>query len=325
MEDDAGEGDYAACGNFCNEAGVVAKVADFVVAAFFDYVVYPRANTAARIGQEMDGAVFFVHVIQCTPAGEIWFVVGITDVARVLMPREFHAGFRAFDDVLFPEEVRVVAEGGPAYFGHEVAEEEGAEFGLLAEAVGDEVAFVAVVDADGVRALLIHARVHSVDEGLAFVAQELEVVFWNDGFEDEIAFVFILLFLRLGDGHGQPDLQDIADTRPFAPDVCVRVFADFVGVFVLEAGDGGEAHVGRCVETGSVNDLVMCDDEVARVAGDHYGVFGQVGPGHAVGEYFVAVFCEIVGKEAMGLGPDGEVAAVGFGYIDEIDDGKGGE
>ena len=94
-------------------------------------------------------------------------------------------------------------------------------------------------------------------------------------------------------------------------------------MFVLEAGDGGEAHVGRCVETGSVNDLMMREDEVARIAGDHYGVFGQVGPGHAVGEYFVAVFCEIVGKEAMGLGPDGEVAAVGFGYIDEIDDGEG--
>lgn len=103
---------------------------------------------------------------------------------------------------MFPEEVRVVAEGGPAYFGHEVAEEEGAEFGLLAKAVGDKVAFVAVVDADGVRALFIHARVHGVDEGLAFVAQEFEVVFGDDGFEDEIAFVFVLLFLRFGDKHG---------------------------------------------------------------------------------------------------------------------------
>lgn len=202
VEDDAGEGDNAACGNFCNEAGVFAKVADFVVAAFFDDVVYPRANAAARIGQEMDGAVFFAHVVERTPAGEIRFVVGITDVARVLMPGEFHAGFRAFDDVLFPEEVCVFAKGGTAYFGHEVAEEEGAEFGLLAKAVGDEVAFVAVVDADGVRALFIHAGVHCVDEGLTFVAQEFEVVFGYDGFEDDIAFVFVLLFLRFGDGHG---------------------------------------------------------------------------------------------------------------------------
>ncbi len=202
VEDDAGEGDNAACGYFCNETGVFAKVADFVVAAFFDDVVYPRANAAARIGQEMDGAVFFAHVVERTPAGEIRFVVGITDIARVLMPGEFHAGFRAFDDVLFPEEVRVVAKGGTAYFGHEVAEEEGAKFGLLAKAVGDEVAFVAMIDADGVRALLIHAGVHGVDEGLAFVAQEFEVVFGDDGFEDEIAFVFILFFLRFGDKHG---------------------------------------------------------------------------------------------------------------------------
>ena len=204
VEDDAGEGDNASCGNFCNQAGVFAKVADFVIAAFFDDVVYPRANTTARIGQEVDAAVFFVHIIERTPAGEIRFVVGITDIARVLVPREFHAGFRAFDDVLFPEEVSVFTESGPAYFGHEVAEEEGAQFGLLAKAVGDEVAFVAVVDAYGVRALFIHARVHCVDEGLAFVAQEFEVVFGNDGFENEIAFVFVLLFLRFGDGHGEP-------------------------------------------------------------------------------------------------------------------------
>lgn len=74
-----------------------------------------------------------------------------------------------------------------------------------------------------------------------------------------------------------------------------------------------------------MNDLMMRENEVARVTSDHDGVFGQVGPGHAVGEYFVAVFCEVVGKEAMGLGPDGEVAAVGVGYIDEIDDGEGSE
>ncbi|MCE2434660.1 MAG: hypothetical protein J4F29_17315 [Candidatus Latescibacteria bacterium] len=54
----------------------------------------------------------------------------------------------------------------------------------------------------GVRALFIHARVHGVNEGLAFVAQEFEVVFGYDGFEDEIAFVFVLLFLGFGDNHG---------------------------------------------------------------------------------------------------------------------------
>ena len=106
------------------------------------------------------------------------------------------------------------AEGGTAYFGHEVAEEEGAEFGLLAKAVGDEVAFVAVVDADGVRALFIHARVHGVDEGLAFVAQEFEVVLGYDGFEDEIAFVSVLLFLRFGDGHGHGELYDRTSRTP---------------------------------------------------------------------------------------------------------------
>ena len=219
----------------------------------------------------MDGAVFFAHVIQCTPAGEIRFVVGITNVARVLMPGEFHAGFCAFDDVLFPEEVGVVAEGGTAYFGHEVAEEEGAEFGLLAKAVGDEVAFVAVVDADGVRALLIHARVHGVDEGLTFVAQEFEVVFGYDGFEDEIAFVSVLLFLRFGDGDGHGEFYDRMSRTPGHSRQMSRVsvFANFVGMFVLEAGDGGEAHVGRCVETGSVNDLVMREnDQIDKILDD---------------------------------------------------------
>ena len=236
VEDDAGEGDNAACGYFCNEAGVAAKVADFVIAAFFDDVMHPRANAAAGIGQEMDGAVFFTHVVERTPAGEIRFVVGITDIARVLVPREFHAGFRAFDDVLFPEEVCVVAEGGTAYFGHEIAEEEGAELGLLAKAVGDEVAFVAVVDADGVRALLVHARVHGIDEGLTFVAQEFEVVFGYDGFEDEIAFVSVLLFLCFGDKHGcyQDFPKSINPVNRWTSKFLLEIYiAKFAGTYVI--------------------------------------------------------------------------------------------
>ena len=77
---------------------------------------------------------------------------------------------------------------------------------MLAKAVGDKIAFVAVVDANGVRALLIHTRVHLVDKGLALPAQEFEMVIGNNGFEDKIAFVPVLSFLRFGNGdrHGYP-------------------------------------------------------------------------------------------------------------------------
>ena len=120
-------------------------------------------------------------------------------------------------------------------------------------------------------------------------------------------------------------LQHVAETGPFAPYIRVRIIADFIGIFVLEARDGRQAHIGRGIGTRAVNDLMMREDEVARVAGDHHRGFGQVGPRHALGEHFVAVRFEIVRKKAMGLGPHREIAAEGFGHIHEINDGKGCE
>ena len=70
---------------------------------------------------------------------------------------------------------------------------------------------------------------------------------------------------------------------------------------------------------------MVCDDEVAGVAGDHVRSFGQVNAGGAVGECFEALAFEVVFEEAMRAWPDGEVTAVGFGYVGQVDDGEGGE
>ena len=75
----------------------------------------------------------------------------------------------------------------------------------------------------------------------------------------------------------------------------------------------------------AVYHLMVCDDEVTGVSCDHVRAFGQVNARGAAGECFEALAFEVVFKEAMGLGPDGEVAAVGFGYVGEVDDGEGSE
>ena len=114
-----------------------------------------------------------------------------------------------------------------------------------------------------------------------------------------------------------------AHAGKFAPDVQEAVVAIFVAVDVAEARDGGVAYVGRGIGATGMDHLMVCDNEVAGVSGDHVRAFGQVKAWGAVREYFEAFAFEVVFKEAMRTRPDGEVAAVGFGYIGQIDDGKG--
>lgn len=201
MEVETGEEGDAAGGNNDGDAGVVAEVAHEVVGAFLLDVLDPGAHADAGEGHEVDGAVFLGHVVEGAPAGEVGFVVGKADVAGVLVPTEFHAGLGAFDDILLPEEPGVLPEGGAADGGHEAAEEEFAEDGLAAEAVGDEVAAAAVADADGVGAFAVHAGLDFVDEVLALVPQELEVFGGDDVFEDHVAVLAELVDFVLRDIH----------------------------------------------------------------------------------------------------------------------------
>ena len=84
----------------------------------------------------MHGTVGLGHVIERAPAGEVGFVLRVADVTGILVPGEFLAGFGAFDDVLLPKQIHVIAEGGLAHFGHQVAEKKLAQARLVAEAVG---------------------------------------------------------------------------------------------------------------------------------------------------------------------------------------------
>ncbi len=116
-----------------------------------------------------------------------------------------------------------------------------------------------------------------------------------------------------------------AHAGKFAPDIEEAVVAIFIAVDVAEARDGGVAYVGRGIGATGVDHLMVCDDEVASVSGDHVRSFGQVDTWGAVGECFEALAFEVVFKEAMRTRPDGEVAAVGFGYVGQVDDGEGRE
>ena len=129
---------------------------------------------------------------------------------------------------------------------------------------------------------------------------------------------------RVLDGHTVLP-QDITHTGKFAPDVQEAVVAIFVAVDVAKARDGGVAYVGRGIGATGVDHLMVCDNEVAGVSGDHVRAFGQVDTRGAVGEYFEALAFEVVFKEAMRTRPDGEVAAVGFGHVGQVDDGEGRE
>ena len=114
-------------------------------------------------------------------------------------------GVRALHDILLPEQVGRIAQRGTTDVGHQVAEQEFAQFWLILEAIGQEVALVTMVDADRVRSGLVHAGVHYVDESLALASKQFEVVIGDDGFEDEITFLDELLSMAVGyDQMGKP-------------------------------------------------------------------------------------------------------------------------
>ena len=113
------------------------------------------------------------------------------------MPGKFHSGLGSLDHVLFPEQVDVVAQGGAADFGHQVAEEEFAQARLFAETIGYEIAAIAVIESQAVGAFGVHLGIGFIDKGLGFAAQEFEVMGGDGIFEDEVALFFKQGFLRV--------------------------------------------------------------------------------------------------------------------------------
>ena len=69
------------------------------------------------IGEHVDRAIFHLHIIKRTPAGEIGTVI-VTDVAGILMPGELGAFFCRLDHILFVKEIAVFAQGGTGDLGH---------------------------------------------------------------------------------------------------------------------------------------------------------------------------------------------------------------
>ena len=71
--------------------------------------------------------------------------------------------------------------------------------------------------------------------------------------------------------------------------------------------------------------LMMCDDEIPCLTGDHDGPLGLVDAWLSIGEDFNAFFFEIVFIYMVRPRPDRKVSTVRFRYIGEIDDGEAGE
>jgi len=127
-------------------------------------------------------------VVERAPAGEVRRV-RMADVSAVLMPAELHALLGRLHHVLFVKEIGIAAQRGPADVRHQVAENKLRQVRAVLVTIGDEVAPAAVIDADDVAALPIHLGFDESDVAIALAAQHLEMTRWDDGFEDEIAFL----------------------------------------------------------------------------------------------------------------------------------------
>ena len=146
----------------------------------------------------MRGAIGESHVIHRRPAGDVRRVWE-TEVAAILMPRKCHALFGGFDDVLIVKEKRRVAEGRAANLGHQFAEHKLAQPRRTVVLLGDVIALATMADVDVVRAQPIHLRVHRLDQMIARLAQNLQLLFGHGAFEDKISLLAKLRPLFLGD------------------------------------------------------------------------------------------------------------------------------
>ena len=102
------------------DTGVIALVANLVIAARFDLVIVEviRSHAYRRIGQYRHRPVLYRHIVQRAPAGEIGPVV-MTDIAGVLVPAELRAHLGKFDHILFMETEKAFSpKRCPTYVGH---------------------------------------------------------------------------------------------------------------------------------------------------------------------------------------------------------------
>jgi hypothetical protein len=103
--------------------------------------------------------------------------------------------FGAFHDILVPEQVGIGAESGKADFSQQVAEYELPDTLILLVNIVDKVAFVPMINAEHIRAALIHLLIHQFYEAPALASQQLEIVVRDDTFEDEITLFAILAYV----------------------------------------------------------------------------------------------------------------------------------
>ena len=153
----------------------LAEITGLVTSSAIAHMLDQCSDADVRKRHHVRGAVGKAHVVHRRPACDIGRV-GKTKVTAVLMPRKRHALFSGFDDVLIVKEKRRVTEGCATNFSHQFAENKLAQSRRAIVLLGDVVAFVAVANVDVISSQPIHLRMHRVDQVIARLAQNLQLL-----------------------------------------------------------------------------------------------------------------------------------------------------
>ena len=122
MKRDRRQNNHTPGGGDDGDARLFAKVADLVSALLIPNVLDESANPNCRIGHDIDGAIFFVDIIDCSPDGDIRSMKE-AKITGVLMPGESDSLLSRFDDVLIVEEIRSLANRSLEDIGNQVTDE----------------------------------------------------------------------------------------------------------------------------------------------------------------------------------------------------------
>ena len=179
-------------------AEIPALVAAFGIADVLD----ERADADLRVGKHVGGSVLERHVVDGRPHRHV-FAVRKPEVAAVLVPGELRSLLGRLHDVLVIEEEGRVADRRPADIGHQIAEHVFLEPRCLLILLGDVIPLAAVRDVNVIDAEFVHLPMHHVDEVIAGVAHDLEVLGADHTLGDEVALSLVKVAMGVGDEAGR--------------------------------------------------------------------------------------------------------------------------
>ena len=121
-----------------------------------------------------------------------------TEIPAVLVPGKFNPLLGGLHNVLVVEQISCITDRRFTDFRHQIAEDVLVQSRCLVILLGDVVTLAAVADVNVVGSLPFHLGVHDLDQVIAGVAHDSQVLVRDGSFQDEVAFVDVLLALLLG-------------------------------------------------------------------------------------------------------------------------------